>query len=176
MEQRGRLRYEEKIEETRAKAELSANHIGIFVSILIIILSWSVLGYGIGKKMEAIWISAILIAAIFFTMVFLYVINILVRFEISSHLPVKVYDEGVLMPTTSFERIISGKRPFIYFHNLASIRLIRAHEPDKKDILIAVTKRRRSYAKRFDRSSEEAANIIEAVQKANPKTKIMIRE
>lgn len=176
MEDLGRLLYEEEIKERRAQAELSANHIGIFVSFLVLILTWTVYGVQAWRGIESLWLAIGLLISLFLTAIFLYLISILVRTEVIRFMPIKVYDKGILMPITNFDRFIWRKHKFIHDNDLESVRLVRAHKPDKENILIATTKQGRTYTKRYDRNSEEPVNILENVRISAPQAKVLISE
>lgn len=176
MEEMGRLLYEEEIKERRAQGELGTNHIGIFVSFLVLILTWTVYGVEAWKGIRTLWLAIGLVASLILTAIFLYLINALVRAEVTKFMPIKVYDKGILMPITNFDRILWRKHMFIHDNDLESVRLIRSHKPDKKDILIATTKQGRAYTKKYDRNSEEPMNILENVHISAPQAKISISE
>lgn len=176
MAERGKLLYEEEIKERRAQAELNPNHIGIFVCFLVIITTWSVYGIKASEGVSTLWMGAGLIIALLVTIVALYLMDMLIRVEFTQYIPVKVYEKGILMPTTSFDRVLWRKKAFIHYNNLASIRLIKAHKQDKKDMLVATTKQRKRYPKRYDRNSKETKNILENIQKAFPQARIDVRE
>ena len=172
----GRLVYEEEIKERRVQAELSANHIGIFVSFLILILTWTVYGVQAWKGIGTLWLVMGLLTSLLLTAIFLYLIGLLVRAEVTKYIPIKIYDKGILMPVTYFDRILWRKQPFIHDNDLESVRLIRAHKPDKEDILVATTKQGRTYTKKYDRNSEEPVNILENVHFSAPQAKVSISE
>ena len=176
MAERGKLLYEEEIKERRAQAELNPNHIGIFISFLVMISTWSVYGVKASEGVSVLWLAAGLIISLLVTLVALYLMDMLIRIEFTQFLPIKVYERGILMPTTSFDRILWRKQGFIHYNNLASIRLIKAHKPDEKDLLIAMTKQKKNYSKRYDRNSKEARNILESVHLAFPKARVEVRE
>ena len=176
MEERGRLIYEETIIESRAQAELNAHHIGIFVSFIVLIFTWIVYGYKIWNGIEVLWVGIGIFVSLFVTLICLYMIDILVRLEFTRNLPIKVYGGGILMPTTQFDRILWKKQPFIHESDLEGLTLIKAHNPDQKDTLIATTKKRKSYPKRYHRNSKEVRNIIKIVQKTFPKVKVEVNE
>lgn len=176
MGETGRLVYEEEIQERRAQAELSANHIGIFVSFLILILTWTTYGVQAFRGVGALWLGIGFVVSLILTIIFLIIIDKMLRAEITQYLPIKVYEKGILMPTTPFDRILWRKQPFINYSNLNSIRLTRAHKSDQQDILVATTKQRRNYPKMYHRDSKEAGNILDSVQKVFPRARIEISE
>lgn len=176
MEDKGRLLYEEDIKERRIQAELNSNHLGIFVCILIMILIWTVYGAEIWRGISRAWVVVGFVVSLFSTLTLMYIIGILVRVEFTQFIPIKVYDKGVLMPTTNFDMIIWRKQPFIHDNDLESVKLVRSHKPDHKDILIATTKQRKVYTKRYDRHSKEPENILESVRISAPQAKVLIIE
>ncbi|UCG69191.1 MAG: hypothetical protein JSV09_15645 [Thermoplasmata archaeon] len=176
MGETGRLVYEEEIQERRAQAELSVNHIGIFVSFLILIITWTTYGVQAWRGVGALWLGIGLVVSLILTLISLVLIDKMLRAEITQFLPIKVYEKGILMPTTSFDRILWRKQPFINYGNLNSIRLIRAHKSDDQDILVAITNQRRNYPKKYDRNSKEAGNILDSIHKAHPRLRIEISE
>lgn len=176
MEDLGRLLYEEEIKERRAQAELNTNHIGVFVSFLVLTLTWTVYGVEAWRGIDAVWLVIGLIVSLVLTIISLITIDRLMRAELTQYLPIKVYEKGILMPTTPFDRILWRKQPFINYNSLNSIKLIRAHKSDQKDILITTTKGRKNYPKRYDRDSKETKSILENVRKAFPQAKIEVSE
>ena len=172
----GRLLYEEEIKERRAQAELSANHIGIFVSFLVLILTWTVYGVQAWRGIESLWLATGLLVSLILTAISIVLIDKLLRAEITQYLPIKVYERGILMPTTPFDRFLWRKQPFIHYNGLNSIRLIRAQKSDKMDTLIVITKQKKNYPKRYDRNSKEARNILDSVRKAFPQARIEVSE
>lgn len=172
----GRLLYEEEIKERRAQAELNTNHIGIFVSFLILILTWTVYGVEVWRGVEASLTVIGLLVSILLTVIFIIIIDRFVRAEFAQFLPIKVYERGILMPITPFDRFLWRKQPFIHYKNLDRIRLVRAHKSDQRDMLIATTKQRRNYPKGYDRNSQEARNILDSVHKAFPQARIEVSE
>lgn len=172
----GRLLYEEDIKERRAQAELSANHIGIFVSFLVLILTWTVYGVQAWRGIGSLWLAIGLLISLILTVISIIIIDKLLRAEVTQYLPIKVYERGILMPTTPFDRFLWRKQPFIHYNSLNSIRLIRAQKSDKMDTLIATTKRNRNYPKRYDRNSKEARNILDSVREAFPRARIEVSE
>ncbi len=176
MEERGRLLYEEEIKERRAQAELSTNHMGIFGGLLVLILTWTVYGVEAWRGLEVHWLVFGLVVALLLTVISLFVIDTLLRFELTQFLPVKVYEKGVLMPTTPLDRIIWRKEPFIHYSNLSDMKFMRTHKPDQKDMLTAITRQRKNYPKQYDPTSEEPKNILKAVKKAFPQVKVAIDE
>ena len=176
MEDMGRLLYEEEIKERRAQAELSTNHIGIFVGFLVLILTWTVYGVEAWRGIDTVWLVIGLIISLILTIISLITIDKLLRAELTQYLPIKVYEKGLLMPTTPFDRVLWRKQSFISYNSLNNLRLIRAQKSDKQDLLIAITKQRRNYPKKFDRNSKEARNILENVRKAFPQARIEVSE
>jgi hypothetical protein len=176
MGETGRLVYEEEIQERRAQAELSANHIGIFVSFLILVLTWTSYGVQTYRGVGALWLGLGLAVSLLLTVVFIFIMDRMLRAEITQYLPIKVYEKGILMPTTPFDRILWRKQPFINYGNLNSIRLIRGHKSNDQDILVATTKQRRNYPKKYDRNSKEAGKILDSVRMAHPRARIEIGE
>lgn len=176
MEERGRLLYEEKIADRRAQAELNTNHIGLFMGCLVLIITWTVYGYKVSQGIELLWVVVGLLVSLILTVIGLFTIDRLLRLEFTRNLPIKVYEEGILMPTTRSDRVLWRKPPFIHENDLDSLRLIIAHNPDHKDMLIATTKHAKSYPKMYDRNSREARNIIEIVDEAFHKVKAQVNE
>jgi predicted ferric reductase len=176
MEDRGKLLYEEDIKERRAQAELNANHIIIFMSILFIFLAWSVLGYGAYSGIEITWAIVGFLAALFVTLVAFLIIDSLLRIELTQFLPIKIYERGILMPITIIDRYVWMKYPYIPYNNLNHIKVVKAQKKDKKDVLTAISMRRRSYPKRYDRNSKEVKIILESIRKAHPKVKVLMSE
>lgn len=176
MEDRGKLLYEEDVKERRAQAELNANHILIFINILIIILTWSVMGFEAWRGIEVSWAITGLIISLLVTLIAFLIIDTLVRAEFTQKLPIKVYEKGILMPITPIDKIIWMKQPYIPYNNLNYLRLVKAQKKDKKDVLMATTMRRKSFPKMYDRNSKEVKIILESVRKAHPKVKIVMTE
>ncbi len=98
------------------------------------------------------------------------------RMEVARTLPIKVYENGILMPTTLFDRTLWRKPAFVRYSNLGSLALVRTHKPDRKDVLLVTTKNKRRYPKQYDPNSEEAKNILEMVHRASPQVHIDIFE
>jgi hypothetical protein len=176
MEDRGRLLYEEEFKETRVQAELNGHHIGILVTSLFILLTWSLYGYQIWKGISNLWIVLGLIISLILTGIFIFIIDRLIGIEFTQNLPIKIYEKGILMPITPMDRIIGRKRSFIHDNDLESVRLVRAHKPEKKDVLIATTKQKKVYIKRYDRNSDVPDDIMESVRISAPQAKILISE
>ncbi len=176
MEDMGRLLFEEEIKERRVQGELSTNHIGIFIGLLVLILTWTVYGVQAWRGIGAAWLMFGLILSLILTIISLITIDRLVRAEFTQYWPIKVYEKGIMMPPTPVDRIFWKKQPFIYYNNLSSIRLIRAPKPDHMDLLIIITKSRKNYLKRYNRDSKETKNILESVCKAFPQARIEISE
>lgn len=176
MEEKGRLLYEEVMRERRAQAELNPNHIGIFVSFLFLVLTWTVYGAMIWYGISTLWTVIGFILSLILSAIFIQIMGVLIREEFTQVIPIKVYDKGVLMPTTNFDRIIKRKQPFIHDNDLESVILIRTHKPSQKDILVATTKQGRTYIKKYDCNSEEPENILESVRISAPQAKVSIVE
>jgi hypothetical protein len=176
MEDRGRLLYEEEFSEKRTQAEINANHIGMFVAFLFVILTWTLYGYMIWRGTRLLWVILGFIMALILSGIFLFIMDRLVAMEFTQNLPIKIYEKGILMPTTPMDRIVGRKRPFIHDNDLESVRLVRAHKPYKRDMLIATTKQRKVYVKRYDRYSDVPDDILEAVQISAPQAKIIVSE
>jgi hypothetical protein len=175
MEDRGMLLYEEEIRESRMQAELNGHHIGIMGSAMAILLTWSLYGWRVWLGVSFPWRGLGGIIAIILTIVFIMIMNRLYAIEFTQNLPIKIYEKGILMPTTFLERF-RGKHSFIHDNDLESVRLVRAHSPDKMDVLYAITKQKRVYTKRYDRSSDIPDDIMEAVRISAPQAKISISE
>jgi hypothetical protein len=176
MEDMGKLLYEEEIKERRVQGELSTNHIGIFICLLVLILTWTVYGVQVWRGIGVAWLVFGLIISLILTIISLIIIDKLARAEFTQYWPIKVYENGIMMPPTPFDRVLWKKQPFIFYNNLSSIRLIRAPKPDHMDLLIIITKSRKSYLKRYNRDSKETKNILENVRKAFPQARIEISE
>jgi hypothetical protein len=176
MEERGRLLYEEDLKERRAQAELNANHIGIFMAFLFLVLTWTLYGYMIWKGVRTLWIGLGFIFALILTGILLFIINRFIEMEFTQNLPIKIYEKGILMPITPMDRIIGRKRSFIHDNDLESVSLVRAHRPNKKDLLIAKTKQKKVYLKRYNRDSNVPDDILENIQISAPQAKISISE
>ena len=176
MEDRGRLLYEEEFKETRVQAELNGHHIGILVAFLFLILTWSLYGYQIWKGISNLWIVLGFIFSLILTGILIFIMDRLIGMEFTQNLPIKIYEKGILMPTTPMDRLIGRKRPFIHDNDLESVRLVRAHKPEKKDLLIATTKQKRVYVKRYHRNSDVPDDIMENVRISAPQAKISISE
>jgi hypothetical protein len=80
------------------------------------------------------------------------------------------------MPTTPFDRIIKRMQPFIRNDNLGSVRRVRTHNPNQKDLLVVRTKYKKEYVKRYESSSDVPNDILENLQKSSPSTKISVSE
>ena len=80
------------------------------------------------------------------------------------------------MPTTPFDRMIKRMQPFIHNDNLGSVRRVRTHNPNQKDLLIVRTKHKKEYVKRYESSSDVPNDILENLQKSAPSTKISVSE
>ena len=117
-----------------------------------------------------------LFASLLLTLISLYVMNKLMRLEFTANLPIKVYSNGILMPTTSLDMILLKKQPFIHESDFEGLRLIQAHNPNQKDKLIATTKKERSYLKMYSRNSKEVKNIVNIVEETFPKVKVEVNE
>ncbi len=176
MVEKGRLLYEEEIIERRAQGELSTNHIVIFASFLALILTWTVFAVEAYRKVAGMWLVIGLIAALAITLISIVVMDRMMRAEFSQFLPIKIYENGILMPTTVFDRILWRKKPFILKNELSKIRLDRAHKKEKMDWLIAITNANRSYPKIYDRNSKEVLKIIDVVKKSFAQVRIEIEE
>jgi hypothetical protein len=176
MQERGKLIYEEQFKEERIQGELSSNHIGIFGSFLVIILTWTLMGYGIGQGTETLYLVVGLVISLILTFISLYLVDKFIGLEFTQNLPIKIYEKGILMPTTPFERMIRGMQPFIYNDNLESVRRIRTHNPNQKDLLIVRTKRKKEYVKRYDGSSDVPNDILENMKKSAPSVTISVSE
>jgi hypothetical protein len=176
MEDRGRLLYEEEFSEKRTQAEINANHIGMFVAFLLIILTWTLYGYMVWKGTRIAWIIFGFIVAFILSWILIFIMDRLVAMEFTQNLPIKIYEKGILMPTTPMDRWVGRKRPFIHDNDIESVKLVRAHKPYKKDILIATTKQKKVYIKRYDRYSDAPDDILENVQISAPQAKISISE
>jgi hypothetical protein len=176
MVEKGRLLYEEEFRETRIQAEIGGNHIGILSSILLLILTWTLFGYYLWKGVSAFWTGAGLFFAIVLTIISLYLIDKFIGMEFTQNLPIKIYDKGILMPTTPYERIMRGKQSFIHDNDLESVTLVRSHKPNQMDKLIAKTKGKKIYIKRYDRTSDVPEDILENVHISAPQAKISISE
>ena len=100
----------------------------------------------------------------------------MVRVEFTRNLPIKIYEKGILMPITPIDKIIWRKQPYIPYNNLYYLSLVKAQKKDKKDVLMAITMRRKSYPKRYDRNSKEVKFILESVRKAYPNVKVVMSE
>jgi hypothetical protein len=176
MAEKGRLLYEEKIMERRAQGELNTNHIVIFACFLALILTWTSFGVQAYRQVAIGWLIAGLITAIIVTLISFYLIDKMLRAEFSQFLPIKIYENGMLMPTTVFDRIIWRKRPYIQKNELLEVRLERAHKAEKMDWLIAITNTRKRYPKVYDRNSKEVLKILDVLKKSFPKVRIDIEE
>ncbi|UCE36410.1 MAG: hypothetical protein JSW00_12920 [Thermoplasmata archaeon] len=176
MDEKGRLLYEEDIKKRRAQAELNPNHIIIVVSLLFLILTWAVYGVKAWQGVTVQWLAVGLLISIIVTLILFYFLDRFIREELTKYLPIKVYEKGILMPTTPIDRILWRKKPFIHINELGSIRLVRAHKPQQKDWLIAQTSRRQNYPKRYDRNSKEVENILNVVRKTFGQVKVEISE
>ena len=176
MEDTGKLLYEEDIKGRRKQAELTSNHIGMYVSVLVLILTWILFLVGALSDVAAVWIGVGLVFALILTGMALFAIDKLGSAEAARTLPIKVYENGILMPTTAMDRILLRKHPFIRYINLGTIRLIRTQRPDKKNLLVALTKQKKRYPKQYDPNSEEPRNILDTVQKASPQVHIEIND
>jgi hypothetical protein len=176
MEERGRLLYEEDLRERRAQGELNANHIGIFMVFLFLVLTWTLYGYTIWKGVRTLWIGLGFILALILTGILLFIMDRFIGIEFTQNLPIKIYEKGILMPTTPMDRIIGRKRSFIHDNDLESVSLVRAHKPNKKDLLIAKTKQKKVYLKRYNRDSNVPDDILENIQISAPQAKISISE
>ena len=152
IEERGKLIYEEEFKEERTQGELSSNHLGIFGSFLVIILTWTLMGYGIWKGIEALWLGTGLVISLILTFISLYLVDKFIGLEFTQNLPIKIYEKGILMPTTPFDRMIKRLQPFIHNDNLGSVRRVRTHNPNQKDLLIVRTKHKKEYVKRYEGS------------------------
>jgi hypothetical protein len=176
MEDKGKLLYEEDIKERRAQAELNSNHIGMYVCGLAIVLIWIVYIVRLATGISAAWVIGGFFLSLIVTGISLLFMDRFKRMEVARVLPIKVYENGILMPTTMFDRTLWRKPPFVRFNNLGSLALVRIHKPDRKDILMAVTKNKRRYPKWYDPNSEEVKNILEMVHRASPQVHIDILE
>jgi hypothetical protein len=176
MEDRGRLLYEEEFRESRIQAELNGHHIGMMGSVLAILLIWSLYGWRVWRGVGFPWRGGGFLLALILTMIFIIIFNKLYALEFTQNLPIKIYEKGILMPTTFLDRKVGRKNSFIHDNDLESVRLIRAHKPEKRDLLIATTKQRKVYVKRYDRSSDVPYDIMESVRISAPQAKILISE
>jgi hypothetical protein len=176
MEDRGRLIYEEEIRESRIQAELNGHHIGMMGCAMAILLTWSLYGWRIWLGVGFPWRGLGGIIAVILTVVFIMIMNKLYALEFTQNLPIKIYEKGILMPITPMDAALRRKRSFIHDNDLASLSLVRAHRPDKKDILYAVTKQKRVYTKRYDRNSDIPEDIMDAVRISAPQAKISFSE
>lgn len=176
MEERGRLLYEEDRRESRAQAELNANHLGLFMAFLFLVLTWTLYGYVVWKEARMLWMGLGFILALILSGILLFIMDKLIGMEFTQNLPIKIYEKGILMPTTPMDRIIGRKRSFIHDNDLESVSLVRAHRPNKKDLLIAKTKQKKMYLKRYDRDSNVPDDILENIQISAPQAKISISE
>ncbi|UCE74135.1 MAG: hypothetical protein JSV56_00140 [Methanomassiliicoccales archaeon] len=176
MDEKGRLLYEEDIKKRRAQAELNPYHIFIVVSLLFLILTWAVFGVIAWRGTALSWLAAGLLISIIITLILIYIIDELLRLELTKYIPIKVYEKGILMPTTPIDRIFWRKKPFIHASELSSIRLIRAHKPEQKDCLIATTVGNKNYPKRYDRNSKEVPQILDVVKRTFSQVKVDISE
>ncbi len=176
MTEKGRLLYEEEIKERRAQGDLNTNHIVIFASFLALILTWTVFGVEVYREVAMVWLIGGLVTAIIITFISFYLIDKMLRAEFSQFLPIKIYENGMLLPTTVFDRVLWRKKVFIHRNELSKVRLERAHKAEKMDWLIAVTNTKKRYPKIYDRNSKEVLNILDVVKKNFPKAKIEIEE
>jgi hypothetical protein len=176
MVEKGMLLYEEEFRETRVQAELGGNHIGILSSALLLILTWTLYGYYIWDGISNFWTGFGFVLALILTIISFYLIDRFIGMEFTQNLPIKIYDKGILMPTTPFERIIRRKQSFIHDNDLESVTLVRSHKPNKMDMLIAKTKQKKIYIKRYDRNSDVPEDILENVHISAPQAKISISE
>jgi len=176
MVDKGKLLYEEDIKERRAQAELNTNHIGMYVCALTLILTWISYGVRLTTGISAAWISGGYLLCLIITGISLFIMDKFKRMEVARTLPIKVYENGILMPTTLFDRTLWRKPAFVCYSNLGSLALVRTHIPDRKDVLSATTKNKRRYPKLYDPNSEEAKNILEMVHRASPQVHIDIFE
>lgn len=176
MQERGKLIYEEEFKGERTQGELSSNHLGIFGSFLVIILTWTLMGYGIGQGIESLLLGVGLVISLILTFISLYLVDKFMGLEFTQNLPIKIYEKGILMPTTPFERMIRGMQPFIYNENLDTVRRIRTHNPIKKDLLIVRTKHKKDYVKRYEGSSDVPNDILRNLKKSAPSAKISVSE
>ena len=176
MEDKGKLLYEEDIKERRVQAELNANHIGTFVCALALVLIWLVYGVRLAAGISVGWIAGGFFLCLVVTGIVLLAMDRFKRMEVARTLPIKVYENGILMPTTIFDRTLWRKPAFVRYNNLGSLALVRTHKLDRKDVLMATTKNKRRYPKLYDPNSEEAKNILEMVHRASPQVHIDILE
>jgi len=176
MTEKGSLLYEEEILEQRTQGELNTNHIVIFACLLALILTWTSFGVQAYRQIAFGWLIAGLITAFVVTLIAFYLIDKMLRAEFSQYLPIKIYENGILMPTTVFDRMLWRKNPFIHRNELALLRLERAHKAEKMDWLIIHTNSNKRYPKIYDRNSKEVLNIIDMVKKNFPNVKIVIEE
>lgn len=176
MEDKGKLLYEEDIKERRAQAELNSSHIGIFVCALALVLLWLIYIVRLADGISAGWVIGGFVLSLIITGILLLMIDRFKRQEVARTLPIKIYENGILMPTTFLDRWLWKKPAFVRYNNLGSLALVRTHKPDKKDVLKAITKNNRSYPKLYDPNSEEARNILEMVHRASPQIHIDVLE
>ena len=176
MEEKGKLLYEEDIKSRRAQAELNSNHIGMFVCTLAIVLIWIIYIVRLATGISAFWVVIGFFFCLVITGISLLTIDRFKRMEIARTLPIKVYENGILMPTTFIDRTLWRKPAFVRYNNVRSLSLLRTHRPDKKDVLVATTKNKRRYPKLYNPDSEEAKNILEMVHRASPQVHIDIFE
>lgn len=176
MEEKGRLLYEEEIRQKRVQAELNTNHIGMFICLLLLLMTWTAFGASVWESIGLLWVALGFITSLILTGILLYVIGIFGREEFTQFMPIKVYDKGVLMPITNFDRILFRKQPFIPDNDLESVVLVRARKPDQKDILIATNKQGKTYKKKYIRYSDEPENILDSVRISAPQARISINE
>ena len=176
MEDKGKLLYEEDIKERRAQAELNSNHIGMYVCALTLTLTWIIYGVRLTNGISAAWVAGGFLLSLIITGISLLAMDRFKRMEVARTLPIKVYENGILMPTTVFDRTLWRKPPFVLYNNLGSLALVRTHKPDRKDVLLVTTKNKRRYPKQYDPNSEEAKNILEMVHRASPQVHMDIFE
>ena len=106
MEDKGKLLYEEDIKERRAQAELNSNHIGMYVCSLTLTLTWIIYGVRLTAGISAAWISGGFLLCLIITGISLLAMDKFKRMEVARTLPIKVYENGILMPTTLFDRTL----------------------------------------------------------------------
>lgn len=176
MQERGKLIYEEVFKEERTQGELSSNHLGIFGSFLVIILIWTLMGYGFWKGTEALLLGTGLVISLILTFISLYSVDKFIGLEFTQNLPIKIYEKGILMPITPFDRIVKRGQSFIQYDNLESVKRVRTHNPNQKDLLIVRTKHKKEYVKRYESSSGIPNDILENLKKSAPLTKIFVSE
>jgi hypothetical protein len=176
MAEKGRLLYEEEILERRAQGELNTNHIVIFASVLALILTWTVFAEEAIRGVASVWLIGGLVCALIITMISFYLIDRMLRAEFSQFLPIKIYENGMLLPTTIFDRVLWRKKSFIHRNEISIVRLERAHKAENMDRLIAITNTKKRYPKIYDRNSKEVLNILDVVKKNFPNVKIVIEE